>query len=126
VRDRLDEGFRTGPSPAANGPSMTLLMKIALLRQPTRRTAAPGREAALDAVRPDRWVALAGVAPTLRNVLRIVQPETLLSWHRAGFKALWRSRTRFAPETVALVTVHGFSREKLIGSRVRPPRSVRK
>ncbi|HSY22560.1 MAG TPA: integrase core domain-containing protein [Polyangiaceae bacterium] len=45
------------------------------------------------------FVALAAITPTWRNVLRIVQPETLLRWHRGGFKALWRwrSRTRPAP-----------------------------
>jgi hypothetical protein len=42
-------------------------------------------------------VVLAAVTPTWRNVLRIVQPETLLRWHRAGFKALWRWRSRPAP-----------------------------
>ena len=29
-------------------------------------------------------VALATITPTWRNALRIVQPETLLRWHRAG------------------------------------------
>ena len=49
------------------------------------------------------------VTPTWTNVLRIVQPETLLRWHRAGFKALWRWRSRarptsrLAPETPALI-----------------------
>jgi hypothetical protein len=28
-------------------------------------------------------VALAAITPTWRNVLRVVQPETLLRWHRA-------------------------------------------
>ena len=54
-------------------------------------------------------VALAAVTPTWRNVLRIIQPETLLRWLRAGFKALWRWRcrtrpaSRLAPETVVLI-----------------------
>jgi hypothetical protein len=50
-------------------------------------------------IRLDRiaLVALATVAPTWRNVLRIVQPETLLRWHRAGFRALWRWRSRTRP-----------------------------
>jgi hypothetical protein len=39
-------------------------------------------------------VALAALAPAWRNALRIVQPETLLRWHRAGFRALWRWRSR--------------------------------
>ncbi len=54
-------------------------------------------------------VALAAFTPTWRNALRIVQPETLLRWHRAGFKALWRWRSRtapasrLAPEIIALL-----------------------
>ena len=58
----------------------------------------------------DRIVAvlLAAVTPTWRNVLRLVQPATLLRWHRAGFRALWRWRSRarpprIAPDTVALI-----------------------
>ena len=34
------------------------------------------------------------MTPTWRNALRIVQPETLLRSHRAGFRALWRWRSR--------------------------------
>jgi hypothetical protein len=54
-------------------------------------------------------VVLAAVTPTWRNVLRIVQPETLLRWHRVGFKGLWRWRSRpgpklrVAPEAIALI-----------------------
>jgi|SRR5882672_1683933 len=54
-------------------------------------------------------VILAELTPAWRNVLRVVQPETLLRWHRAGFKALWRWRSgpgptsRIAPETIALI-----------------------
>jgi hypothetical protein len=54
-------------------------------------------------------VALAAITPTWRNLLRVLQPETLLRWHPAGFKALrrWRSRPgptlRIAAETVALI-----------------------
>jgi hypothetical protein len=53
--------------------------------------------------------ALYAITPTWRNVLRIIQPETLLRWHRAGFKALWRWRSRarpasrLDPETAALI-----------------------
>jgi hypothetical protein len=45
-----------------------------------------------------------------RQALLIVQPETLLRWHRAGFRLLWRHRLklvsprrRVAPEVVALI-----------------------
>jgi hypothetical protein len=54
-------------------------------------------------------VALAAVTPTWRNVLRIVQPEIPLRWHRAGFKALWlwRSRTRPASRAAGRPGVEG-------------------
>jgi hypothetical protein len=48
----------------------------------------------------------------------VVQPETLLRWHRAGFKALWRWRSwpgptlRIAAETVA--PIRSMARENLL------------
>jgi hypothetical protein len=45
-----------------------------------------------------------------RRALLIVQPETLLHWHRAGFRVLWRSKSRarrrtrqLNPDVVALI-----------------------
>jgi hypothetical protein len=32
--------------------------------------------------------------PSLLGVARVVQPETILRWHRAGFKAFWRWKSR--------------------------------
>jgi hypothetical protein len=32
--------------------------------------------------------------PSLLNVTRVVQPETILRWHRAGFSAFWRWKSR--------------------------------
>jgi putative transposase len=90
-------------------PRWSLLAEIALLRHQLtvlQRSVARPRVTRFDRI---ALVALAAVTPTWRNVLRIVQPETLLRWHRAGFKALWRwrSRTRpasrLAPDTAALV-----------------------
>src|ERR1035438_6074732 len=90
-------------------PRWALLTEIALLRHQRavlQRSVARPRVARFDRI---VLVALAAVTPTWRNVLRIVQPETLLRWHRAGFRALWRWRSRrgtaarIAPETVALV-----------------------
>jgi hypothetical protein len=36
----------------------------------------------------------ARVAPAWRDAVLLVQPATLLRWHRAGFRALWRRRSR--------------------------------
>jgi len=32
--------------------------------------------------------------PNLRDLAQVVQPETILRWHRAGFKAFWRWKSR--------------------------------
>src|SRR5258707_10626927 len=90
-------------------PRGALLTEIALLRHQLavlQRSVAKPRVARFDRI---VLVALTTVTPTSRNVLRIVQPGTLLRWHRPGFKALWpwRSRrhpaSRVAAETVALI-----------------------
>ena len=41
--------------------------------------------------------------PTLLNLSRIVQPDTILRWHRSGFRAYWRwkSRDRLGRPTTA-------------------------
>jgi hypothetical protein len=36
----------------------------------------------------------ARVAPAWRTALLLVQPATILRWHRAGFRAFWRRRSR--------------------------------
>jgi transposase InsO family protein len=34
------------------------------------------------------------LAPKILNALKILKPETLISWHRAGFRAYWRWKSR--------------------------------
>ena len=55
-------------------------------------------------------VLLAGQVRAWRQALLIVQPETLLRRHRAGFRLLWRRKSKpasrkrqVAPEVVALI-----------------------
>jgi putative transposase len=38
----------------------------------------------------------AGMAPAWRDATLLVQPATILRWHRAGFRAFWRRRSRAA------------------------------
>jgi putative transposase len=52
----------------------------------------------------------AAVLPTWRRALAIVQPETVLRWHREGFRMFWRRRSRPArverrvtAETISLI-----------------------
>ncbi len=56
------------------------------------------------------WVGLSRVWPRWRDSLVIVQPETVLRWHRRGFRRYWRSissrgpgRPRIPPELQALI-----------------------
>src|SRR5271169_3585794 len=35
--------------------------------------------------------------PSLLDLSRIVQPDTILRWHRAGFRAYWRWKSRGRP-----------------------------
>ena len=32
--------------------------------------------------------------PSLLGAIQVVQPETILGWHRAGFRAFWRRKSR--------------------------------
>ena len=57
-------------------------------------------------------VLLASRVRAWRQALLIVQPETLLRWHRQGFRLFWRRKSRtaaptakpkVAPETIALI-----------------------
>ena len=62
----------------------------------------------------DRWifVGLYRLFPDLRDALAVVRPETVIRWHRAGFRAYWRwrSRPRRGRPTVPL-EVRGLIRE---------------
>ena len=40
------------------------------------------------------WVLFRRLWPKWNNVLVIVKPETVVSWHRAGFRLFWRLRSR--------------------------------
>src|SRR5229473_2939455 len=51
----------------------------------------------------DRWffIQLYRWFPSILLVLTIIRPETLVRWHRAGFRCYWRlrSRSRASPST---------------------------
>jgi hypothetical protein len=40
------------------------------------------------------WTTLRHIWPRWSDVLVIVKPETVVGWHRAGFRLYWRSRSR--------------------------------
>jgi hypothetical protein len=57
-------------------------LAIALRRAPTRLRLRGNDRALL------MW--MSRLWPNLLGMVQIVQPETILRWHRAGFKAFWR------------------------------------
>ena len=50
------------------------------------------------------FVGLSHMFPDVRHALAIVKPQTVVRWHRAGFRAYWRwrSRSRWGRPKVAL------------------------
>ena len=40
------------------------------------------------------FVGLYGLAPDVLSALAIVRPETVIRWHRAGFRLYWRWKSR--------------------------------
>src|SRR5439155_18692192 len=80
-----------------------LRQQLIILRRQVKRPAC---------TRTDRMllVLLASIVRTWKHALFIVQPETLLRWHRQGFKLFWKYRSRatspkprISQETVALI-----------------------
>ena len=61
-------------------------LSVALRRAPPRLRLRGGDQALL--------VSMTRLWPGLLGVAQVVQPETILRWHRAGFKAFWRWKSR--------------------------------
>ena len=43
------------------------------------------------------WISLRRFWPGWKNVLVVVKPDTVVAWHRAGFRWYWRWRSRPLP-----------------------------
>jgi len=87
-----------------------LLAENAFLRQQLLVLRRGVKSPALTSADRALLVLLAGRVRAWRQALLLVQPETLLRWHRAGFRALWRRKSRPGPgrpplpaETIALI-----------------------
>src|SRR5215831_20725280 len=61
-------------------------LSIALRRAPPRLRLRGGDRALL--------VWMTRLWPSLLGAAKVVQPETILRWHRSGFKAVWRWKSR--------------------------------
>jgi transposase InsO family protein len=87
-----------------------LIIENAMLRHQIvilRRKSPHPRLTAFDRL---RLLVAAAVLPTWRRALAIVQPETVLRWHREGFRMLWRRRSqpgnverRVTADTISLI-----------------------
>jgi putative transposase len=80
-----------------------LRQQLIILRRRVKRPACTKKDRML-------LVLLASMVRTWKQALFIVQPETLLRWHRQGFKLFWKYKSRAASltprisqETVALI-----------------------
>ena len=76
-----------------------LMAENALLRQQLlvlRRQVAQPKLSPIDRC---HLVLLAAVTSGWKQTLLIVQPETLLRWHRQGFRLFWKTRSGRAPRT---------------------------
>ncbi len=87
-----------------------LIVENALLRQQLIVLRRQVRRPALTPAERVQLVLLARLTRTWQSALLIVQPQTLLHWHRQGYRLLWRARStaarkrpQIAPETVALI-----------------------
>jgi hypothetical protein len=61
-------------------------LSLAMRQAPPRRRLR-GRDRALLVLMTRLW-------PNLLDAVQVVQPETVLRWHRAGFRAFWRWKSR--------------------------------
>ena len=72
--------------------------QLIVLRRRVRGRAQPTNNDRWFLVQMYRWF------PPILKVVTIVQPETLVRWHRAGFRCYWRWKTRRRGGRPRLVT----------------------
>src|SRR2546430_2107389 len=67
--------------------NLALRHQIQVLNRKTKRP---------DLRAPDRllWVVLSRISAAWKTALVIVQPETVIRWHRTAFRTFWRWRSR--------------------------------
>ena len=67
--------------------NLALRQQLAILKRKTKRPKLTQADRAF-------WVALCRLWPDWQNALIIVKPETVIGWHRKGFKLYWTSESR--------------------------------
>ena len=72
---------------AAAVENLALRQQVAVFKQSVKRPKLRPRDRVF-------WVVLSRLWPNWRSVLAIVQPETVVKWHRKGFKLYWRWKSK--------------------------------
>jgi putative transposase len=118
ARTRVTRWTRPVPLTVAAGAAVdatrsrsALLLENALLRHQLAVLSRTAKRPRLAAADRGLLVLLASRLRTWAGALVIVRPETVLRWHRAGFRLFWRrksrprsaSKPRVAAETIALI-----------------------
>jgi hypothetical protein len=69
----------------------------------------------------DRWflVQLYRSFPSILQVLTIIRPETLMRWHRAGFRCYWRWKSRSLAGFITATSGFRFSVHTTLAGRLR-------
>ncbi len=69
------------------------------------------------------WVLLSKLWNGWRNSLFIIKPETVIKWHKLGFKLYWRLKSRRKPgrptiDYKSITLIHRMSKEKQPGEHL--------
>ncbi len=67
--------------------NMALRHQLSVLQRTARRPRLKTRDRVF-------WVWLSRIWPQWRSALLIVRPETVIKWHRQGFRLYWRCKSR--------------------------------
>ncbi len=82
--------------------NLALRQQLAVLRRSVKRPRLRPRDRVF-------WILLRRLCPDWRSHLILVKPDTVVRWHRRGFRLFWRwksrsgGRPRIDPEVMALI-----------------------
>jgi hypothetical protein len=86
-----------GPSPVSSAEDIGVSCSSRECGAPTSiDSLAPQGEGRVRLTNNDRWffIQLYRWFPSILQVLTVIRPETLVRWHRAGFRCCWRWKSR--------------------------------
>jgi putative transposase len=101
--ERVEGALRTAARPASLAGGLLrdvvrsredLIAENALLRQQLIVTARTVHKPRFTGYERGLLVILASFVPRWRDALLVVKPDTILRWHRVGFRLFWRARSR--------------------------------